>query len=86
MRGNKYALGEYSLELCLCQSVCLNIGIKTSAIRVVSIFISDAIISIILHNLREILNILELLSMIHFKFCKTDNNKHNVIIISIIKV
>lgn len=41
-------LGKYSLEIYLCQTVCLNIGIGNGTIRVISIFVSATTISIIL--------------------------------------
>lgn len=41
-------LGRYSLELYLCQCVCLNIGFGTGIVRICTIFISAIVISIIL--------------------------------------
>lgn len=41
-------LGRYSLELYLCQGLCLNIGFSIGTTRVISIFISATIISILL--------------------------------------
>ena len=40
-------LGKYSLELYLCQSLCLNIGIGQGILRVITIFMSAICISII---------------------------------------
>lgn len=40
--------GKYSLEIYLCQCLCLNIGIGNGALRVLSVFISASIISVVL--------------------------------------
>ena len=40
--------GKKSLEIYLCQCVCLNIGIGTGIIRIISIFITATIISVLL--------------------------------------
>lgn len=44
-------LGKISLELYVCQIICLNIGISTGYIRVASIFVTATIISIALTKL-----------------------------------
>ena len=44
-------LGKNSLELYLCETICLNIGIGTGYLRIISIFISAFILSIMISTL-----------------------------------
>ena len=53
--------GKYSLEIYLCQCLCLNIGIGQGYLRVITIFISATIISVILSIITNKSNFLKML-------------------------
>lgn len=53
--------GKKSLEIYLCQCVCLNLGIGTGIIRVISIFITATVISVLLTYMTNKLKITKIL-------------------------
>ncbi len=54
-------IGRRSLEIYLCQCICLNIGLGTGIVRIVTIFITATTLSILLSYITNNLKILKLI-------------------------
>lgn len=62
--------GKYSLEIYLCQCLCLNIGIGQGYLRVLTIFISATTISVLLSIITNKFNVIKMILYGKFKYLK----------------